>query len=126
MIDLNQRCPMGFTVAEYLEGLPSETDSDGEGLWAIVPTGQGFAFQDAELSEFVRLCVLRLLDSGAVPVRHGPKDADLEWEEQTQYGTAHEQIADAIIAEWLATGGGDPPWEYLWFVTRRVLETERR
>jgi hypothetical protein len=82
--------------------------------------------EGAELSEFVRLCVLRLLESGAVPVRHGPNDAVLEWQEQTQYGTTREAIANAIVAEWLATGGGNPPWEYLWFVTRRVLETAKR
>lgn len=126
MIDLSRRRPLGDTAAEFLECLPYEIDGDGEALWRIVPMGRGFGFKGDELAEFVRLCVLRLLDSGAVPVRHGPDDADLEWEEQAQYGSSREEIADAIVAEWLAAGGGNPKWEYLWFVTRRVLETARR
>lgn len=68
---------------------------------------------------------MRLLEAGAVPVRHSPKGAALRWEEQTQYGSSREEIADAIVAEWIASGGGDPPWEYLWFVTREVLKTDR-
>ena len=51
---------------------------------------------------------------------------ELEWVEQTQYGMTREEIADAIVAEWLEAGGGNPEWGYLWFVTRRVLETSRR
>jgi hypothetical protein len=129
MIDLQRRWPSGEaddTVAGYIETRPYDIDGDGEALWRIIPTGRGFGFEGPELAEFVRLCVMRLLEAGAVPVRHGPHDAELQWKEQTQYGTKKEEIADAIIAEWLASGGGDPPWEYLWFVTRRVLETERR
>lgn len=125
MIDISRRHPGGFTLAQYLEGLPLEIDSDGEGLWAIVPKARGFGFEGGERAEFVRLCVLRLLDAGAVPVRHSPKGEHLLWMEQTQYGSTKDEIADAIVAEWLATGGGDPPWEYLWFVTREVLETDR-
>ena len=129
MIDLQRRWPSGEvdeTAADYIETRPHDIDGDGEGLWRIVPTGRGFGFAGDELTEFVRLCVLSLLNAGAVPVRHGPDDAELQWVEQTQYGTMRDEIADAIIAEWLASGGGDPPWEYLWFVTRRVLETDRR
>jgi hypothetical protein len=125
MIDLVRRRSLGDTAAGFLETLPFYTDSDGESLWHIVPAGRSFGFEGPELSEFVRLCVLRLLEAGAVPVRHS-EDGPLEWKEQTQYGTNHEEIADAIVAEWLAKGGGNPPWEYLWFVTRGVLETERR
>jgi hypothetical protein len=119
MIDLHRRGAMGFTVAQFLEGLPSDTDNDGESLWSIVPTGRGFGFEGAELAEYVRLCVLRLLESGAVPVRHSAKGERLRWQEQMQYGSRPDEIADAIVSQWLATGGGDPPWGYLWFVTPR-------
>lgn len=125
MIDLNRRSHMGYTAAEFLRDLPYETDGDGEALWRIVPQGRGFGFEGGELEEFVRKCVLRLLKSGAVPVRYNPKGVELRWKEQTQYGSSHDEIADAIVAEWLASGGGDPPWEYLWFVTREVLATDR-
>lgn len=125
VIDLERKRLLGDTVAEYLEGIPYYIDSDGESLWHIVPGGRSFGFEGGELAEFVRLCVLRLLEAGAVPVR--PADEGiLNWIEQTQYGSSNEEIADAIVAEWLEAGGNDPEWHWLWFVTRRVLETSRR
>jgi hypothetical protein len=125
MIDLQRRSPLGDTVAEFIETLPYEIDGDGEGFWGIVPRARTWGFKGGDLTEFVRLCVLRLLEAGAVPVRHA-ESGPLRWQEQTQYGTTNEDVADAIIAEWLESGGGDPPWEYLWFVTRGVLETAKR
>ncbi len=124
MIDLQRKRPLGDTVADFIETLPYEIDGDGESLWHIVPAGDSFGFTGADLSEFVRLCVLGLLKAGAVPVRHSPKGAKSRWMEQTQYGSTADAIADAIVAEWQDGGGGDPPWEYLWFVTRRVLDTD--
>ena len=124
-IDLNAWGPEDETVGEYIQGVPYEVDGDGEGLWGIVPDGRSFGFEGVDLQLFVRLCILRLLDVGGVPVRHATR-GEMRWEEQKQFGTKQDQIADAIIAEWQAAGGGDPPWEWLWFVTRRVLETSRR
>ena len=91
-----------------------------------MPQCRGFGFEGADLAEYVRLCVLRLLEAGAVLVRHSPIGEQLRWKEQTRYGAKPDEIADAIVAEWLKAGGGEPPWEYLWFVTREVLETARR
>lgn len=125
LIDFWRQSSVGDTAAEYIVTIPDEIDSDGEGLWKIVPGGRSFGFDGDELAEFVRLCVLRLLQVGAVPVRHAEK-GELEWVEQTQYGTTIEEIADAVVTEWLEAGGGNPEWDYLWFVTRRVLETSRR
>jgi hypothetical protein len=125
MIDLKRTRPLGDTVAEFIETLPYEIDGDGESLWHIVPAGRNFGFAGADLTEFVRLCILRLLKAGAVPVRHYNAGV-LEWREQTQYESTPDAKADSIVAEWLATGGGNPPWEYLWFVTPRVLETAKR
>jgi len=125
MIDLQRTRPLGDTVAEFIETLPYEIDGDGESLWHIVPAGRNFGFAGSDLTEFVRLCILRLLGAGAEPVRHNTEGV-LEWREQTQYGTTSAEIADAIVAEWLQGGGGNPKWEYLWFVTPRVLETAKR
>ncbi|WP_439542637.1 hypothetical protein [Hyphomicrobium sp.] len=125
MIDVRQKSSVGDTAAEYIVTIPDEIDSDGEGLWKIVPGGRSFGFEGDDLAEFVRLCVLRLLQVGAVPVRHA-KMGKLAWAEQTQYGTTRDEIADAIVAEWLEAGGGNPEWSWLWFVTRGVLQTSRR
>lgn len=127
MIDMkrSRRDDPEDNVADYIETIPYEIDGDGEGLWKIVPGGRSFGFEGDDLAEFVRLCVLRLLEVGAVPVRHAG-DGTLRWVEQTQYGTTKEELAEAIVAEWLETGGGNPEWDWLWFVTRRVLETSRR
>jgi hypothetical protein len=94
-------------------------------MWAIISAGKSFRFEGADLVEFVRRSVSRLLDAGGIPVRHADS-GPLLWREQTQYGNTKEQIADAIVAEWLAAGGGDPPWGWLWFVNREVLDSARR
>jgi len=125
MIDLGRRSGLGDTVTQYLETLPYELDGDGVGFWTIVPAGRSFRFEGADLAEFVRRSVLRLLDVEGLPVRYAD-DGPLQWQEQKQYGKTKEEIADAIVAEWLAAGGGDPPWSWLWFVTRDVLETDLR
>lgn len=124
MINLQQRRPSGVTVAEYLEGVPSELGDDGKAMFAIVPAGRSFGFTGRDLSEFVRLCILRLLSAGGIPVKYAER-GPLLWREQTQYGKTKEEIADAIVAEWLAAGGGDPPWGWLWFVNRNVLNSAR-
>jgi hypothetical protein len=123
LIDLERLSSLGDTVADFLNTLPYEIDGDGEGLWSLVPTGRSFEFEGADLKEFVRISVLRILYVGGVPVRHS-ENGPLRWLEQKQHGTERDQIANAIIAEWQAAGGGDPPWEWLWFVSRRVLETQ--
>lgn len=125
MIDMDRRRALGDSVAEYIETLPYETDSDGECIWRIVPAGESFGFEGEQLTEFVRRSVFRLLESGAIPVRYA-EEGDLEWREQTHYGEEKSEAADAIVAEWLDAGGGRQEWDYLWFVTRRVLETSRR
>ncbi len=121
MIDQNRKRLLGDTVAGYIETLPYELDSDGVGFWVIVPAGRSFGFEGDDLSEFVSLCIKRLLDVGGVAVRlaeHGPR----RWKLQTQYGRESSEISAAIVSEWLADGGGNPKWESLWFVTPRVLQ----
>ena len=123
MIDFNKKGVLDDTVAEYLVTLPYAVDSDGEGLWEVVPDGRAYGFEGADLAEFVRLSVMRFLDVGCVPVRHSDA-GPMRWIEQKQFGTDKNEIADAIVAEWQAAGAIDPPWEWLWFVTRRALQTQ--
>lgn len=121
MIDKNRKRLLGDTVAGYIDTLPYELDGDGVGFWVIVPAGRSFGFEGQDLADFVRLCIERLCDVGGFAVRHadhGPR----RWVEQTRYGMTKAEIAGAIVEEWQLQGGGDPDWESLWFVTRRVLE----
>ena len=123
MIDETRRDAYGNTISEYLEGLPFYLDSEGVRLWSVPATGKSFGFEGGDLVEFVKRCLLHLLRAGGIPVRYADS-GPLYWREQTQYGKGKEEIANAIIAEWLAAGGGIPPWGWLWFVNRHVLETE--
>lgn len=89
MIDLQRRGRSGDpddTAANYIETRPYDIDGDEAGFWGIVPWGRSFGFEGDDLAEFVRLCVLRLLDAGAVPVRHSSQGEPMLWKEQTQYG----------------------------------------
>ena len=126
MINMNSRRQLGDSVAEYLVTLPYEINSDGEGLWAIVLAGRSFGLSGSELKEFVELSVGRLIDVGGRPVRHANQGKQ-RWIEQTQYGDTKEDIVREVVAEWLADlGGRDPPWEWLWFVTPKVLQNAER
>ena len=42
------------------------------------------------------------------------------------YGDTPEQIAEAIIAEWLASGAGDPDFSALWFATPKLYTTPQK
>ena len=55
MIDFNKKGVLDDTVAEYLVTLPYAVDSDGEGLWEVVPDGRAYGFEGADLAEFVQL-----------------------------------------------------------------------
>lgn len=123
-ISLQKVRSLGDTVEEYAATIPYEIDGDGESLWKIVPGGRSFGYDGEDLKAFVRLCLLSLFKAGAVPVRHGEAPG-MRWIEQKQYGAEPNEMADAIIAEWQAAGGGDPQWEWLWFVTRDVLRAAK-
>jgi hypothetical protein len=67
-----------------------------------------------DLTDFVRRCVLALLEHDAKPVMGGG-GTEYDWLLQSQYGKANEEIANAVINEWLANGAGDPDPGGLWF-----------
>jgi hypothetical protein len=57
--------------------------------------GEGLGGDD--LTEFVRRCVLALLERGAKPVLGG-KGTEYDWLLQPQYGDANEEIANTIVS----------------------------
>ena len=92
----------GTPLSEWIALIPGELPRDAVGLFQIVPAGRdGFGLKGAALTDFVRRGIHALLDAGAVPVRGG-KGTGYEWLAQKQYGTAKEEITEAIIREWLA------------------------
>lgn len=105
----------GHTVAEHIHTISDELGVDAVGLWQIVPAGRyGFDLSEADLSEFVRRCVLALLEHGAKPVVGGA-GTEYDWILQPQYGESNEEIANAVVSEWCATGADDCDPGGLWF-----------
>jgi hypothetical protein len=110
----------GWTVAEWLKAVPNELSRDAVGLWQIIPLGRhDFGLTGSDLIEFTRRALLALLHRGARPVR-GASNPE-RWIPVSEYGDDPEQIADAVIAEWLSSGAGDPDMTGLWFATPEVM-----
>ncbi|MFT0734904.1 hypothetical protein [Ralstonia wenshanensis] len=104
----------GHTIAEHIRTVSDELVADAVGLWQIVPAGRyGFELNGTDLSEFVRRCVIALLESRAKPVVGGA-GTESDWILQTQYGDSNEEIANAVVSEWLAAGAGDCDPGGLW------------
>ncbi|MBU9580588.1 hypothetical protein KTE26_19305 [Ralstonia mannitolilytica] len=105
----------GHTVDEHIRTVSDELEVDAVGLWQIVPAGRyGFELNETDLSEFVRRCVVALLEHGAKPVVGGA-GTEFDWIFQAQYGDSNEEIANAVVSEWLAAGAGDCDPGGLWF-----------
>lgn len=105
----------GQTMAEYINTIAGELPIDAVGMWQIIPAGrQGFGLSGDDLTEFVRRCVLALLDSGAKPVVGGG-GTEYDWLLQPQYGKSNEEIVKAVINEWLISGATDCDPGGLWF-----------
>lgn len=105
----------GQTIAEYIQTIPGELPIDAVGLWQIIPAGrERFSLETEDLTEFVYRCVLALLQRGAKPVvgGHGTK---YDWILQTQYGKENEEIAHAVVAEWVTSGRNDCDPGGIWF-----------
>lgn len=116
----------GDTMSEYIAKVPNELLVDAVGLWQIVPYGRrGFGLEGDELVGYVRRNLHALLERGAKPVV-GAVDGIHYWKVQGQYGTTPEEIADAVIREWLAAGGVDPDPGGLWFALPDVYEMTKK
>ena len=113
----------GRTARAWMTLTAGELVRDAVGLWQIVPDGRtGFGLDGPELVQFVRNSVLVLLKRGAKPVRGG-RGTGYNWIVQPHYGTTDAEIADAVIAEWLAAGR-DPDFDGVWFALPRVYQEQ--
>jgi hypothetical protein len=110
----------GTTTEERLEQVPAELAIDAVGLWQIVSFGMdAFELSGADLVDYVRRHILSLLSKGAKPVR-GAMDGVHYWKVM-HYGNSPDEIADAIIAEWLKSGR-DPDFGGVWFALPHIYE----
>jgi hypothetical protein len=116
----------GISISEWIAQEAHELSDNGVGLWTVVPAGRlDFGLEGDELIAFVKRAILGLLERGAKPVR-GATDGIHYWQIDTHYGTTKEEIADGVIAEWLASGGDDPEWGQFWFALPHTYEERRR
>ncbi len=115
----------GDTFEEYAEKVANELEIDAVGMWQIAPVGrENYGLSGAELADFVRCCLLALLRRGAKPfvvvtAPNGIKTRVV----MNKYGTTPEQITNAIISEWLASGTDPEPYDSLWFALPKMIET---
>jgi hypothetical protein len=114
----------GHTMSEQIALFPGELPIDAVGLWQITPSGrEDFGLEGAELVDFVRRSLYALIEAGAKPVIGGG-GTDYYWIVQPQYGNSNSEIVENVIAEWLASGGGDPDPGGLWFALPELYEAK--
>ena len=100
----------GFSSAieERIAAYPNELATDAVGLWQIVPYGYDeFDLRGDDLKEFTNRCIMKLLASGAKPVRSNG-ESEYDWIVDPQYGEANEEIASSVVAAWLEASSGEP------------------
>jgi hypothetical protein len=113
----------GNTVEEWIAKVPGELAVDAVGLWQIVSFGrQGFELSGDELADYVRRNLLALFAKGAKPVI-GAFDGTHFWT-LLNYGDRPEEMANAIIEEWLRSGC-DPDAGGVWFALPHVYQARR-
>lgn len=110
----------GTPLEEWIALVPGELAIDAVSLRNIVVAGrEGFELSGDQLIEYVRRNILLLLAKGAKPVV-GALDGVHFWS-LVHYGNAPEEIADAIIREWLHAGR-DPELGEVSFAVPSIYE----
>ncbi len=101
-------------MSEWIACVPNELERDAVGLWQITKAGRVFfELTDDKLSEFIRQCLHALFAKGAMPVKSG--EGEKVWCPTSEYGRSSEEMAEAIIAEWLSAGKDPEFYDSLWF-----------
>ena len=119
----NRHNVTGTAISDWISALPNDIDDIGIGLTLVVMTGRhNFGLKGSELIEFVRRCIYALLERGGRPrhwgsISHPNRNVELHYGNDT-----HEEIVEGVIADWLASGGGDLEWGDFWFALPGTLE----
>ena len=104
-----------WTVEEWRDKLLRDLQNHPVGLWQIVKHSRyDFRLADDNLTECIRLGMLALLRVGARPIEPA-MNTPSGWRVVEGYGGTPEQVAEAVIAEWIAGGCGNPRGTGLWF-----------
>jgi hypothetical protein len=112
-----------ISIKGWLDELPNDLLRDAVGLWEIVRAGSyGFGLEDGPLTEFVGLCIVRLLGAGAIPLLGN--SAPQGWIATKQYGDDSLSVAVAVISEWHKKQSDPTPDDSVWFGRPDLLESE--
>jgi hypothetical protein len=107
----------GTSLNEWIERVPNELSRDAVGLWQLVASGRdGFELEGMMLQEFVRKCIIALIDKGAFPVR---PDATSFWRRTDEFGKSPVEISNTIVNEWV-NSGREPDHDGIWFAIIRA------
>jgi len=113
----------GRTASEWIALLPTDLDDIGVGMSAIIGAGrQSFGFEGNALVDFVRRSLYALVERGATP-RHWGSPSDPQRDIPLHYGSdSNAEIVEGVIADWLASGGGDLEWGDFWFALPGTID----
>lgn len=112
----------GSTLSEELEGFVTELKEDRVGLWYIIKIGRySFEFTGKQLHDFITLVIKTLIENGGV-VGDDADSTKIIHIPTTRYGTKPDEIARAVLDEWIKSGEPDiDPWTGLVFVTEEFF-----
>jgi hypothetical protein len=104
---------------DYLGQVVQEYDYEGElAVWMFRGIEGPFRDEEPEFKVYVRRCILRLLEAGAV-ASHGGSDGPTFYTDVAFVGLGPEETADGILAE--LAEFDDPDWCGVWFVRPRLV-----
>jgi hypothetical protein len=96
-------------IAALAVGIAHEFGEE-EHLSSILDDGRNrFGLAGDELDDFVRRTILALLESGARTVRQ-TAEPGYDWIMDYHYGETKDEITEAILTEWKASGNDPDHW----------------
>ena len=111
----------GTPIDRWVEQVPDELPVDAVGLWQVIPGLRiNFGLSGLVLEQYARKIIHRLLARGAWPVT-GAGAGSGAWIKLTRHGDNPDDIVDAVIAEWHASGR-DPDVGDTWFPLPKFYE----
>ncbi len=116
----------GDRMSEWIALTPYGLNDIGVGLYGIIANGRyGFDLEGPALVDFVRRSLRTLVSRGAVP-RHRGKPGSPDRNIPLHYGSdTPNEIVEGVIADWLASGGGDLEWGDFWFALPKTFKDSR-